>query len=398
MKSKSLTSIKNFIMLGGERYCLLVYSQSRHPLYYPNLYVTTQIRNASFSHSTMENALLSISILYNFCHVNKISLIERFKTEAFLSIHELDALVDYCRLNFKYASKSKTVNNHNIYNRITHISNYLKWLVNLLNIKITTKQPSYFNNMIRMLNSRRPINRNRNLTLKEKGLSDNDVKILFEIFNTDSNLNPFKNYDIRKRNRLMFLLLFYLGIRSGELLNLRIKDIDFAKQQIIIARRADLKEDPRLNQPLVKTLDRLIPINDTLIKELHNYIINIRRKVPNSNKNDFLFITHKLGKTCGQPISKSSFNKLISLIRATSPQLHNFKAHSIRHKWNENFSALLDSMENPIEEAQQEQIRSWIMGWKQGSGTAVTYNKRFIKQKANQAMLILQNSLLKNVP
>ena len=51
------TRVKAFVMGSGERYCLLFDAQTRHPLYYPNLYVTTQVRNNSLSLAAMETAL-----------------------------------------------------------------------------------------------------------------------------------------------------------------------------------------------------------------------------------------------------------------------------------------------------------------------------------------------------
>ena len=50
-------SIKSFVMNSGERYCLLVDHDTGLPLYNPNLYVTTQVRNRSLSYSAMESAL-----------------------------------------------------------------------------------------------------------------------------------------------------------------------------------------------------------------------------------------------------------------------------------------------------------------------------------------------------
>ncbi|MCS5808167.1 hypothetical protein LNO89_13725 [Klebsiella pneumoniae subsp. pneumoniae] len=45
-------------------------------------------------------------------------------------------------------------------------------------------------------------------------------------------------------------------MRAGELLNLRIGDIDFAESTIAIRRRANDKTDSRVYQPLVKTCER----------------------------------------------------------------------------------------------------------------------------------------------
>jgi len=228
-----------------------------------------------------------------------------------------------------------------------------------------------------------------------KGLSEDQLDLLFELFRPESDLNPFKDKSIRVRNRLIFLMLYHLGLRGGELLNIRIRDMDFSSNQLVVARRADEKDDPRKDQPLVKTLDRRLPIKDTLAKEIHSYIIQERRKVDNSSKNDFLFVTHKSGPTQGQPLSKSAYKKIIEVVRTASPSLFNLTGHQLRHAWNEAFSDQVDSMDESPSSEQQEKIRSYLMGWREGSGTAATYNKRFIRRRANEAALGLQEGMIR---
>ncbi|MCV5978774.1 tyrosine-type recombinase/integrase, partial [Escherichia coli] len=82
-----------------------------------------------------------------------------------------------------------------------------------------------------------------------------------------------------------------LGIRSGELLNIRISDINFSDSSLAIRRRADDKNDPRVKQPLVKTMERKLPLSSALAKELHNYITSVRRKFKNARKHEYLFVT-----------------------------------------------------------------------------------------------------------
>jgi integrase len=118
----------------------------------------------------------------------------------------------------------------------------------------------------------------------------------------------------------MFLLLYHTGIRGGELLNIRIKDIDFNQNQLLIIRRADEKDDPRKNQPLAKTLDRRIPLKETLVKEIHNYTLNYRRLVVGPRKPDYLFVTHKYGPTKGLPITIPDYRKVMTIVRMAFPK------------------------------------------------------------------------------
>ncbi|HBM1961967.1 TPA: site-specific integrase, partial [Escherichia coli] len=196
--------------------------------------------------------------------------------------------------------------------------------------------------------------------------------------------------DVQRRNRLMILLLFYLGIRGGELLNIRIQDIDFSANRIRIVRRADEQADSRTNEPNAKTRERLLPLAESLAQELHSYILQDRRKVRNAKKNDYLFVTYKSGPTLGNPISKGGYHKIFSVVRSISPQLYAATGHSLRHTWNRKFSERMDAMNEQVSEERQEQLRSYLMGWRDGSGTAATYNKRFIRQKGFEAALALQ--------
>ncbi|MHB1664809.1 MAG: tyrosine-type recombinase/integrase [bacterium] len=404
---KSNYSIKSFIMSNGERYCLLV--DLGVPLFYPNLYMTTQVRNRSLSYSAMETSLTGISILLEFMRERNQLINERFKKGLFLDLNEIDALRDHCQLMIRtktnphnskiflskkyFKEQNRMVSSRTEYHRLTVIAHYVEWLaVYLSENNHTAEQRKLIEKMVRAIKSRRPLRKSRNQELSDKGLSEKQLELLFELFRPESDLNPFKDKSVRIRNRLIFLMLYYLGLRGGELLNIRIRDIDFSNGQLVIARRADEKDDPRTDQPLVKTLDRRMPMKESLVKEIHNYILNERKYIPNAKKHDFLFVTHKAGLTCGQPISKSSYNKIIHIIRNVSPILYGFTGHSLRHTWNERFSNLMDQMNEPPDEARQEQTRSYLMGWREGSGTAATYNKRFIKRKAQEVAVELQKS------
>lgn len=50
-----VAKVKNFTFREGERSCLVI-GGGGMPLYYPNLYLTTQVRNSSRSSSTLTNS------------------------------------------------------------------------------------------------------------------------------------------------------------------------------------------------------------------------------------------------------------------------------------------------------------------------------------------------------
>lgn len=402
--------MKSFVMAEGERYCLLVESNTGLPLYFPNLFVSTQVRNRSLSFSAMQSALSGIAVLLKFMFERDEDIEDRFKQNQFFEINELDAIKDFCQIKFsnrvikadssgvftlaELREFDEKVSPQTEYVRLTVVSHYVKWLSEMISGEARDKNVVLrIGKMAKGLLERRPVKKNRNNGLVEKGLDEKQLELLFELFRPESEFNPFTDKSVRVRNRLMFLLLYHTGIRGGELLNIRIKDIDFNQNQLLIIRRADEKDDPRKNQPLTKTLDRRIPLKETLVKEIHNYILNYRRLVVGPRQPDYLFVTHKYGPTKGLPITIPGYRKVMTIVRMAFPQLYNLTGHRLRHAWNLQFSELMDSMDSPPTEERQEEMRSNIMGWKPGSGTAATYNQRFIKRKGQEAALKLQEGM-----
>jgi len=393
--------VTTFVMDSGERYCMVVDRSSGLPVYYPTLYLTTQTRNKGDAFSTMLAAASNLVMLLRFMDSRRINLEQRFLSKDFFKSHELDDLRDFAQRKqgnkpfmafFSSCSEHTvidTVDNGTQYSRLTTFANYLRWyamhIFQMAGLEVVEK----INAMATQIKMRRPSKKGRNSDLQDRSLSDVQLDILFEVTQPGSELNPFSK-DVQRRNRLMILLLFYLGIRGGELLNIRIRDIDFSTNRICIIRRADELADSRINEPNAKTRERLLPLADSLVQELHRYITQDRRKVRNAKKNDYLFVTYKLGPTVGNPISKGGYHKIFSVVRAVSPQLYAATGHSLRHTWNRKFSERMDTMNEQVSEERQEQLRSYLMGWRNDSGTAATYNKRFIQKKSFEAALVLQ--------
>lgn len=396
-----------FVMDSGERCCLVIHKSTGLPLFLPNLFLTTQVRNfKSNSYSSILSAANNLVVLLRFLDRRGIDLEQRIINKTFFAAFELDDLRDFTQRKFLPSTADDAVlsmftleeleesegfvKTPTQYMRLTTIAKYLHWLAHHLIPHASANESKQIEAIAAQIESRRPSRKGRNND-SDLSLDDIQLEALFEVIRIGSEKNQF-TAQVQRRNRLIVLMLYHLGLRGGELLNLKVSDIDFAKHQVRILRRADEKDDPRVNEPNVKTLERPLPISETLSKELHDYVITDRRMVPNAKRNNFLFVTHKSGPTVGQPISKSGYQKVIAVVKAVSPKLYTLTGHKLRHTWNRKFSELMDSMNDPPTEEKQEQIRSYLMGWKPGSGSAAHYNKRFRQKKAHEAALALQNS------
>ena len=345
--------VDSFMFENGERYCHIVNKNTGEPLYYPNLYITTQVRNRSESISTMKVIAGSISLLYRFFMRKEINIDERIQKKIFLAPHEIEDLIEFTSFNFRDGEddnfRSSNVKKPTKYFRITTIANYLEWLCKI-HLSHTGQKDTlkYILDFMNNIKRKKPRNNDKYNMDIEKSLDKEQLDSLFSTLAPGSKLNPFSE-KVQKRNNLIFLLLYCFGLRAGELLNLRIGDTK-------------------------------------LMFEISDYIMNDRRKIKNSNKHDFLFITYKEGKTQGQPISFSSYHKVVSVVRQSSSLLGGLTGHKLRHTWNYEFSKAIDKNQD-ISDEKEQQIRSYLMGWRPGSETSMIYNRRHIYELSKKTAL-----------
>lgn len=393
----------------GERLKILVDKRSGVPLFYPNLYVTSQVRGGAKSVATIQSFMTSMKVFYSWCADYSIDIERRWAQGEWFKIWELDSLRDHCGLplrlvpprmdkvvRIRRSSKLSTVNvdSPTKYIRMTFIADYLKWLAEIVLAERAGTRAPEVDAMYRAIKSRRPKKKGRNHTSREdKGLDPKLLEEVLEVSKPGHALNPYGDYSVQHRNASVIALLHYLGVRRGELLNLRVDDVDFVANEIKIIRRADTSIDKRVYQPLVKTEERTLPINDKLAERLSDYVTRVRSVYPRARRHPYLFVTHKKGPYQGDPLSNSGFGKLMSTLQSVAEEFSQVHAHAFRHSWNYSFSKVLDQSPGKHSPEREEQMRSYLMGWKETSGTALTYNRRHTKEKAKEAVLAFQSNI-----
>ena len=83
---------------------------------------------------------------------------------------------------------------------------------------------------------------------------------------------------------------------------------------------------------------------------------------------------------------------MFATLRRCDPLLACLHPHALRHTWNFKYSESLDRKsknQRPLTDAAQEQTRSHLMGWEEGSGTAATYTKRHVQELSKKLALQL---------
>nr|WP_299380313.1 site-specific integrase [uncultured Halomonas sp.] len=398
-------SVKHIRFDDGERYMLLV-DESGMPLYFPTLYVTAIVRGGSKAANTVKNALQAIKVLYGWQSDYQIDLESSFACGELLEARQIHTLRDFMQRSLKddvqperkvvattaRKRRPKAVSSKVQYARLSVVADYLGFLAVQLQ-QGTEENKKRIQAMVNMVKANRPKTSNRSQKDRDEiyldaGLLDRLDKAL----KPGSESNPVKDYGTQFRNALMIAILRVTGMRRGELLSLKIEDIDFSANRLSVVRRPDSKGDLRSYQPVAKTRERTIPIEPLLTDRIHDYVLKHRNKVPGAKKHGYLFVTHKAGPSCGHPLSIAGFSKFMHEIKGIAPEFSDIHAHALRHAWNYMFSKQLD--EKSVTPEREQQIRSYLMGWNPTSGTAATYNKRHIKEAAGEAVLGLQKRYL----
>lgn len=395
-------SVRRFQGVSGERFSILV-DGTGMPLYYPALYVTAEMRGASLSINTINNALSALKAMHAWQDYYGHDLESRFKRSELLLAHEIHSLRDFMQKPLEQMwpkdrkvvpikGRQARVAKDNQYNRMTIIAEYVGFLAGRL-CPVTETSAKDVQALVAQIKANRPKMGDKTESDRtEVHLEQAVLDAVEEIIRPGNEANPVADFGIQMRNALMFEILRVTGIRRGELLNLKIDDFDFAKYTVKIVRRADSADDPRTYQPLAKTQERTFPLIPEFLERIREYISKYRSKVPGARKHGYLFVTHRPGKTQGWPISNSGFGKFIATLSSLADGFSNLHTHALRHHWNYIFSKQCD--ENGTTPAREEKLRSYLMGWSETSDTAGVYNRRHIKEEAGKAVIGLQGKYL----
>ncbi len=398
--------IHQFTMSNGERFSLLQDCMTGIPAVFPTLYVTSQVRCLSQSLSAMEQHLGAINVLLTACQSRKfpIDLESRFRRKEFLEIGEIQDIADACKLSFSREAKSsrephssqkkgyknpaRAVESSTVKIRLLRIAQYIEWLANVLLTSPVDMECSFaIEKMKRAILARCPDDKGLNDDADgASGLSEEEEVLLFDMLTPGNPNNPFVGPGIQKRNSLIVKLLRLHGLRGGELLNLRVGDINFNDHLLYIYRRADAKADPRRKQPLTKTRSRVLKLSPSTVEEIRDYVVGVRKKVPNATRGPYLFVVHKSGPTRGQPLTISGYRQVFHRIEKAAPEL-GIRPHGLRHTWNERFSDAFEKLNDGTPSSELRQMRNQQMGWNRSSKTGERYNKRHIERKGNEANL-----------
>lgn len=333
MQHREPFQIQLIVLSDGERLSMLV-DGTGMPIYFPALFITTQVRNAGRSANTISAYLSAIKRLYLWAHASGIDLERRLSTRAYFTDPELESLsssigrrirsrtvisFDLAELKHRRARaniRKGQILSHGKYRNLTYIGIYLRWLAARLTERaagmVDQLARGAIKDMAEAIEAKRPRRARRAIVSAPKGLEHAEESLL---------LNFVSEQAFRAsacRNELIVHLLIKLGLRAGELLALRVSDFDLQRNEVLIARRPDDEADGRRHQPTAKTCDRLLPISNELARLVQRYVIKHRRAARGAKRHPFLIVVHKEGPHEGSELTASGLAKIF--LKSTFPR------------------------------------------------------------------------------
>ncbi|MGR6440062.1 tyrosine-type recombinase/integrase [Proteus mirabilis] len=148
-----------------------------------------------------------------------------------------------------------------------------------------------------------------------KGLNESEVDFLFAVLHPNAEQGYGRDSAVKFRNYVSVGLMLFCGLRPGELLSLRVEDVQVgAISAIKVERRPADRLDVRRPRPQIKRNGRVIPIeNKQLTFALNEYIVTWREVLESKSQDesDYLILSDE-----GSPLSQSSITQFFQLLRS----------------------------------------------------------------------------------
>lgn len=383
--------IESFIATDGERFSQLYNADELgFPLFYPTAFISTSIRLTT-THETQKVYLEAIKRVCEWEAQKSTDLATRFMRREFLTLSEIDDLAQHLRAaRNQKSNKTISVEKGNTY--IQYASKYLTWLAHKLISDVKTAEVLLLietqEKWLKAKVSKKTGSQSEyEQKVLGKYLPENVRDQLIELWRDPfAKLTEDKNRGQRLRCIVMLRILYETGMRRGEMLSLKLKNLlestggDIAR--LVIERNHNDIYDSRVHQPVAKTSGRVVPISPELEQQLLQYISEYRADVRNAAVDDeaIIFITHRSGRGQGKPLSISNFAQSIDVLKQQFPALAILHPHLLRHDWNYRFSRQADIVK--MDKAEQTAKRETLMGWRTDSDMGRIYNQRHLQEQS----------------
>lgn len=399
--SYSVRELRHAGGVEGERAALL--DQQSRPLFYPNIYVTSQHVSAGAAYSTALKVLHAVGLLYGWADARELDVDNSMLEGDLLSLDQIEDLAYFLRLNseaqraFKGACKKQrklsvltrrlevvrapqpesygVISAEEAAARCRAIADYLDFLASWRVSSMARRRAEtrfvleHGEAMTERLRSLAPRASSEGEDETLVGLLDKEVEILERGLAPTAMANPFPDPFRRVRNYLIWRFLLETGMRRGELRKLSVADIDYASHRVAIRHS--------------KTLARTVPVSGGTSEVFHDFVISHWSRIPAKARSHGLLFTTKEGAH----LSEDAIGRVLEVAgRKLLGRDANLTPHVLRRTWNDRFSSLVDStpIDGRMSPEQERMVRSRLMGWANNSDMAGRYARRYLIAKADE--------------
>lgn len=314
------------------------------PVVLPNEFI---LARRSLSTNTLVRNLRELAVLYRWLDNSNGDLADKLLGQNSFNEAELKgSLVEALRID-QVSGRKSAVSPNTFNQRLTTIRQFLGWCMDVFTSQLPMSSLDYecFRErksfLLKTLDgsfmSAPPMRKSL-----RKGLNETEVDFLLEVLHPDADLGFGRDSAVRFRNYVSVGLMLFCGLRPGELLSLRVDDVQVgAISAIKVERRPADSFDTRRPRPQIKRNGRVIPIdNRQLAFTLNEYIVTLREELESKSNidSDYLILSDD-----GRPLSQSSITQLFQLLRKHySDHLpENLTAKSLRHTFSSRIERVL---------------------------------------------------------
>lgn len=223
---------------------------------------------------------------------------------------------------------------------------------------------------------------------QERLLSETQRRFLIsELLAVDEQHGSVRKHAIRRRDNVAIMLMLICGLRVGEVLGMKVEDIQFgALTTVFVKRRPVDPDDPRMHRPLVKRRSRTLWLDPKFADIVSDYILHGREDllINARSDTDYLIVSDE-----GLPLSINRMYRICTaLVRKFPGKLPSrLSPHSLRHSFSSDLEKAL--RENGIEEHRRRQHLALLRGDSSLESQDV-YIAAEINEAANRALLANQ--------
>lgn len=386
------------------------------PFFYPNVFATSDYRNAGKSPNTTAQMLRALGMAIMWAECNGRDLDLDLVQGPFLSVRDADELANFLGMSAaEQGARYKTTlhpagqRRTNVLRleayrphpdqfrnpaasraaiaevgaRIRWVAKYVEWhLQRRLHATAGAGQP------VEPLksNAEVAIQRLRHLAPSATGFIDDDKALeapdvdviarIEEILRPNSDENPFTSDFVKVRNYLIWRLLLDTGGRRHEVHGAKAEHVNYSTRRFEIVKS--------------KSIERTVAIRSKTAAAFDDYIMDYWTKLPQASqarREGFLFCDLE-----GRHLSLRAINRIFETARHCLENVpQKITPHTMRRFWNYLFSQQIDQApaNQRMSPAEESRYRMRIMGWSTDA-QAKRYNRRHIIEagdKISQAML-----------